>query len=340
MGHQSHRFPEPTIPSTNSHPRTRNQPAPADTKPANGTPRPNGAVLHDTSADLHTIERIARAAAYPQTQQIMIRGLLDRPSGYSALSIAVTRDDLRAAALAAVRTLIEREIDAGRPWTGEAARWLSRAHANWQTSAALANHLTWYARSRRNSALAHLTGTNHLTQPGTDRTHAQALRHIHLAGLRFDFRCRSIQQLLNQASGSERAHWDPYTRALAAFALLGSSARGALDAMDRSLAEAGDNPQVCHALLHGLWLGDGLPDQAERILELAAWPTFDDGDPIMLFRTATAWRMLGRRAEALTAIDSALEALGPNQPEVHADFVRERALITALARESQHDQEH
>ncbi|MFJ1931716.1 hypothetical protein ACIPLC_15955 [Kitasatospora sp. NPDC086801] len=270
----------------------------------------------------------------------MIRGLLDRPSGYSALSIAVARDDLREAALAAVRTLVEREIDAGRPWTGEAARWLSRAHANWQTSAALASHLTWYARSRRNSALAHLTGTNHLTQPGTDRTHAQALRHIHLAGLRFDFRCRSIQQLLNQASGSERAHWDPYTRALAAFALLGSSARDALDAMDRSLAEAGDNPQVCHALLHGLWLGDGLPDQAERILELAAWPTFDDGDPIMLFRTATAWRMLGCRAEALTAIDSALEALGPNQPEVHADFVRERALITALARESQHDQEH
>ncbi|MEU6233675.1 hypothetical protein [Kitasatospora sp. NPDC047058] len=270
----------------------------------------------------------------------MIRGLLDTPGAYSALAAAVRRDDLRPTALAAVRTMVEQAIDAGQPWPAEAARWLSRANADWQTSAALANQLTWYARSRSNSALLHITGTDHLIQPGTDRTHAQALRHIHLAGMRFDFRCRSIQQLVEQAPVSERARWDPYTRALAAFALLGSSAPSALDAMNRSLAEAGDNPQVCHALLHGLWLGDELPDQAERILELAAWPSFHDDDPVMLFRTATAWRTLGRRAEALAAIDSALEALPPNQPDVHADFVRERTIITALAREPRHDRGH
>ncbi|MCG6497108.1 hypothetical protein [Kitasatospora sp. A2-31] len=263
----------------------------------------------------------------------MIRGLLDTPGSYAALAAAVHRDDLRPTALAAIRSLIEQDIDAGRPWPSEAARWLSRASADWQTSAALANHLAWYARSRRNSALAHLAGTDHLNQPGTDRVHAQALRHIHLGTLRFDFRCRSIQHLLDQVPVSERARWDPYTRALAAFALLGSSAPGALEALDRCLAEAGDNPQVCHALLHGLWLGDGLPDQAERILELAAWPTFDDADPIMLFRTAAAWRSLGRRSEALDAIHSAVEALDPNQPDVHADLVRERALITAMARD-------
>ncbi|MGW2397064.1 hypothetical protein ACWCYY_10970 [Kitasatospora sp. NPDC001664] len=267
----------------------------------------------------------------------MIRGLLDSPSGYSALTIAVTRGELRDAALAAVRTLVEHEIDTGRPWPAEAARWLSRANADWQTSATLANDLSWYARSRRNSALVHLTGTDHLAQPGTDRAHAQALRHIRLASLRFDFRCRSIQQLLDQVPERERARWDPYTRALAAFALLGRSAPGALDAMNRSLTEAGDNPQVCHALLHGLWLGDGLPDQAEHILKLAAWPAFQDTDPVMLFRSATAWRSLGRRAEALAAIDSALDALAPDQPDVHADFVRERTLITALTHEPQHD---
>ncbi len=295
--------------------------------------------ITDTTA-LGTIERIARAAAYPHAQRIMIRGLLDTPGSYSVLAAAVHREDLRPAALAAIRSLIEQDIDAGRPWPSEAARWLSRANADWQTSAALANHLAWYARSRRNSALAHLTGTDHLTQPGTDRTHAQALRHIHLASLRFDFSCRSIQQLIEQVPVSERARWDPYTRALATFALLGSSAPGALDAMNRSLVEAGDNPQVCHALLHGLWLGDELPDQAERILELAAWPSFHDDDSVMLFRTATAWRTLGRRAEALAAIDSALEALPPNQPDVHADLVRERTLITALPREPQHDRGH
>ncbi|MFE2111200.1 hypothetical protein ACFXAF_35785 [Kitasatospora sp. NPDC059463] len=260
----------------------------------------------------------------------MIRALLDTTGSYAALAAAVRRDDLRPTALTAVRTLIEQTIDAGQPWTTEAARWLSRAGADWQTSAALANHLAWYARSRRNSALLHITGVDHLTQPGTDRTHAQALRHLHLVALRYDFRSRTIQQLLDQSPDHERARWDPYTRALHAFALLGRSVPGALDAMNRSLAEAGDNPQVCHALLHGLWLGDSLPGQAEQILQLAAWPTFDDNDPIALFRTATAWRTLGRRTEALTAIDDALEALAPNQPDVHADLVRERTLITAM----------
>jgi hypothetical protein len=127
--------------------------------------RPNGAVLTATTADLRTIERIARAAVHPQTQQIMIRGLRDSPGGYSALSVAVARDDLRDAALAAVRTLVEREIDAGRAWTGEAARWLSRARADWKTSAALGNHLAWYARTRHQSALRHLGGTDHLHRP-------------------------------------------------------------------------------------------------------------------------------------------------------------------------------
>lgn len=40
--------------------------------------------------------------------------------------------------------------------------------------------------------------------------------------------------------------------------------------------------------------------------------------------------MLGRRQDALTHIDNAMEALGPNSPEVHADLVRERSLITLL----------
>ncbi|GGR05889.1 hypothetical protein [Kitasatospora griseola] len=69
----------------------------------------------------------------------MIRGLLDTPGSYAALASAVHRDDLRLTALAAVRTLIEQDIDAGRPWPSEAARWLSRANADWQTSAALVN---------------------------------------------------------------------------------------------------------------------------------------------------------------------------------------------------------
>ncbi|MFD0405355.1 hypothetical protein [Kitasatospora sp. NPDC127116] len=290
----------------------------------------NRTVLNATHVDLHTIERISRAAAHPKSQQIMIRGLLDSPAGYSALNIAVARDDLRDAALAAVRTLVEREIDVGRAWPGEAARWLSRARADWQTSAALCNHLAWYARTRHQSVLLHLGGTDHVHRPGTDQVHARALTHLHLAALRYDFRCRTITQLLDEAGEAQRTRWDPYTRALHTFAGLGQGRPGSLESMERDLGTAGDNPQVCHALLHGLWLGDGLPDQAEHILRLASWPTFDDHDPIMLFRTATALRLLGRRADALAAIDGALEALAPDQPEAHADLVRERTMITRM----------
>ena len=260
----------------------------------------------------------------------MINALLESPTGYDALTVAVAHDGLRAAALTAVRALLVREIDAGRAWPGEAASWLSRARADWQTSAVLCNDLAWYARIRHQSALLHLTGTDHLTRPGTDRIHARALSHLHLVSLRFDFRCRTISGLLDQVPREPRGRFDPYTRALGTFALLGRSRPEALEAMERDLAADGDNLHVCHALLHGLWLGDDLPDQAEHLLRLGAWPTFDDHDPIMLFRSAGALRALGRRDEALQAIDDALDALAPDQPEAHADLVRERALITQL----------
>ncbi|MET8623756.1 hypothetical protein ABZW30_08365 [Kitasatospora sp. NPDC004669] len=262
----------------------------------------------------------------------MIRSLLDTPGSYAALAAAVHRDDLRATAFQATRSLIEQTIDAGQPWPTEAARWLSLADAGWATSAAFCNQIAWYARTRHNSATTYLTGTSHLLHPGTDRTYARALVHLQLVALRYDFRCRSIQKILDQAPEAQRNQWDPYTRALHAFALLGQSHLAGLPTAQRSLEEAGDNLQVCHALLHGLWLGTDLPDQAEHILRLAARPVFDRGDPVMLLRTAGALRALGRRQEALTAIDEAMEALDPNAPEFHADLVRERALITGLPR--------
>ncbi|MGW2548300.1 hypothetical protein ACWC5I_47455, partial [Kitasatospora sp. NPDC001574] len=87
--------------------------------------------------------------------------------------------------------------------------------------------------------------------------------------MRYDFRCRAISDLADDVTAGQRSRWDPYTRALVAFALLGRSEPAGLIAMRDCLEEAGDNAQVVHALLHGLWLGDGLPDQAGEILRLA-----------------------------------------------------------------------
>ncbi|MFF2657409.1 hypothetical protein ACFVUH_08585 [Kitasatospora sp. NPDC058032] len=264
--------------------------------------------------------------------RLVTRGLLDAPGIDSALATALCREALRPAALEVARAMVEKTIDQGEPWTHAAAFWLSRARADWQTSARVCSNLAWYARTRNNSADSGPSGTNRLRTQGTDPVYAQALRHLQLVGLRFDFRCRAITDLADDAPAGQRSRWDPYTRALHAFALLGQSGPEGLTAMRDCLEEAGDNPQVVHALLHGLWLGDGLPDQAEEILRLAASPALAGDDPVRLFRSATALRMLGRRDQALAAIDAAMEHLGPNAPGFHADLVRERSLITLLPR--------
>ncbi|KQV20966.1 DUF317 domain-containing protein [Kitasatospora sp. Root107] len=266
--------------------------------------------------------------------RLVTRGLLDIPGIDSAFATALTREALRPAALEVARAMVGKLIDEGEPWTHAAASWLSRAGADWQTSAQFCNGLAWQARSRHNSAGTHLDGTDHLRHPCPDPIHAQALRHLQLTGWRYDFRCRTITDQLADISQSHRSQWDPYTRALQAFALLGQSKPEGFTAMRDCLDEAGDNPAVVHALLHGLWLGDGLTNQAEEILRLAAWPTLADDDPVMLFRSATALRLLGRRDEALEAVHAAMEQLGPNAPEFHADLVRERSLITLLPRAS------
>ncbi|GJF32675.1 hypothetical protein KNE206_53750 [Kitasatospora sp. NE20-6] len=262
--------------------------------------------------------------------RMIIQGLRDHPDVETALPAALRSTASRPAALAVAQAVVEKLIDDGRPWTQAAASWLSRADADWPTSARVCNALAWHGRMRHNSALTHMDGTAHLQKPGPDRIHTQALRHLHLAALRYDFRCRTITRLLSAVPADRRALWDPYTRALEAFALLGRSTPWGITAMTRVLDEAGDDACVAHAVLHGLWLGDGLPHHAEAILALAARPVFDPSDPVMLFRTATALRMLGRRAEALTAVQDAMEALGPNAPQFHADLVRERTLITQL----------
>ncbi|MFB6771762.1 tetratricopeptide repeat protein [Streptomyces sp. NPDC056337] len=91
--------------------------------------------------------------------------------------------------------------------------------------------------------------------------------------------------------------------------------------------------KVLHTLLHGLWLGDGLPHRHEQMLGILSRPPFRGRtDALALFREATLLRETRRFAEALTTIDQALELLPPGDPAVHDDLVRERAL-TLMARD-------
>ncbi|MCC3778737.1 tetratricopeptide repeat protein [Streptomyces sp. UNOB3_S3] len=202
-------------------------------------------------------------------------------------------------------------------------------NATWQESADACADLAWQARTTGSSALLVLR-PEQITSPGPDPVTARAHRHLYLAGLRYDFRCPSIEALVHRMPPSVVDRLDAYSRAMWAFALLGQSRTDGFVLMDEVLVEAGDHPKTLQVLLHGLWLGHRLPGREERMLRLLDLPPFAGrADPIALFRKAAALRGLGNYRKALEAIDQALDLLPPGDPAVHADLVRERSLITA-----------
>ncbi|MFC9431445.1 tetratricopeptide repeat protein [Streptomyces sp. NPDC056987] len=217
---------------------------------------------------------------------------------------------------------------ADRSWPGRLAGDLRELDANWRESAEVCADAAWTARATGHSVLG-LLSPDRVTDGGLDPVTAQTFRHLYLSALRYDFRCSSIQALVEQLPQPARKDLDCYSRALCAFALLGRSRPEGLDLMDEVLDEAGTHAKTLHVLLHGLWLGQDLDQGPSRLLALSARPPFDTGtDPIVLFRRAGALRRLGRYDEALAAIDTAMELLPPGDIAVHADLVRERSLIT------------
>lgn len=176
-----------------------------------------------------------------------------------------------------------------------------------------------------------------VTAAGPDPVTTCTFRHLYLSALRFDFRCATLQALVEQLPDAALRSLDCYSRALYAFALLGQSRPAGLTVMEEVLTEAGEHAKTLHVLLHGLWLGHDLDQGAQRLLALSARPAFASGtDPIVLVRRADALRRLGRYAGGLAAIDRDLDRLPPGDTAMHADLVRERSLICAARVLHQH----
>ncbi|MFJ3212712.1 hypothetical protein [Streptomyces flaveolus] len=214
-------------------------------------------------------------------------------------------------------------------WPLRLAEDLHGIRADWKTSAEVCADTVWAARSAGRSVLGLLSPEDVLA---TDRDPiiTRTLAHLYLSALRFDFRCPTLQRLVERLAQTARQPLDCYTRALYAFALLGQSRPEGLTVMDEVLAQAEEHPKTLHVLLHGLWLGQDLDQGAERLLALSSRPALATGtDPIVLFRVAGALRRLGRYDEGLGAIDRAIDCLPPGDISVHADLVRERSLICA-----------
>jgi hypothetical protein len=227
-------------------------------------------------------------------------------------------------------------------WPLRLAGDLRSIRADWKTSAEVCADAAWAARSAGRSVLGLLSPEDFLAtnrDPITTRTSV----HLYLSALRFDFRCPTLQRLVERLAETARQPLDCYTRALFAFALLGQSRPEGPTVMDEVLAKAEEHTKTLHVLLHGLWLGQDLDQGAERLLALSSRPALATGtgtgtgtDPIVLFRVAGALRRLGRYDEGLGTIDRAVDCLPPGDVSVHADLVRERSLICAARDLHQH----
>ncbi|WP_404816689.1 hypothetical protein [Streptomyces thermolineatus] len=256
--------------------------------------------------------------------------VLDHPGGRTAVveHHADPDDPLRPQVLRLARHDVFRRVDAGQPWTAAAAEWMSAVDATWQESASYCADVAWYARQARASVLLSLDEDTVLHEDPSTVT-GRSLVHLYLCGLRFDFRCARITDFFNRFA-RPLEELDPYTRSLHAFGLLGQGDEHGLRCMDDVLAADSSNVKLLHALMQGLWLGEELPGQAERILEILQRPQFSArNDPIALLREAYAYRKLGDFARARAAIERGMALLDPTAVEVHEQFGRERDSILA-----------
>ncbi|WP_232660468.1 hypothetical protein [Pseudonocardia sp. TRM90224] len=216
----------------------------------------------------------------------------------------------------------------GGEWIGMAISWLQDGDAGWERSAYFCADVSWTARAAGNSALLHIDKSD-LTLP-VITAGERGLLHLLLQSQRYDFRFAAIRETVAGLGVAVEA-LDPFSRAIHAFALLGQSAPEATAEFDATSALGGSNEKVQHALLHGLWLAESLPDQAERILRFVdSTDVLRADDPVVALRKAHALRKLHRFDEALQSIDLGISQISPAALDVHRDFVRERSMIIAV----------
>src|SRR5690606_25430306 len=127
----------------------------------------------------------------------------------------------RAAALHKARARAT-AIPVDSSWPLRLAEDLRDIRADWKTSAEVCADAAWAARSAGRSVLS-LLSPQDVTATDRDPITARALAHLYLSALRFDFRCPTLQHLVEQLAEATRQPLDCYTRALYAFALLGQS---------------------------------------------------------------------------------------------------------------------
>jgi hypothetical protein len=240
---------------------------------------------------------------------------------------------LRAAVTAAekgavlVRHLTESGLEPG--WAEHLADHAEGSHVDLSTVRSVVSDLAWMERTGS-------TTFREMPRPAGegDADFGSLRRRIAFyAGaqrLRFDFRFYELGDA--SALALEEFPRDAFLQAFQLFAMFGSRTPGTLDRIPAVLGQPNADFRVRHVCLHGLWVADELPDQAEALLGLAEeMISRGEGNDTVYYRRASALRKLGRFEEARASIDRAIALLPPGNNDLHQDYVREREAI-GLAR--------
>jgi tetratricopeptide (TPR) repeat protein len=214
----------------------------------------------------------------------------------------------------------------GNAWVLTAVDWLAEGEATWQESATVCAEVGFraYLADRPDPITIEM-----IKSAGPLTVRGRALLHLHLIAIRLAYRWEAMEDCLASV-GVPIKDLDPYSRVYHVFALLAENHPSALTEMAELLAVAGDDYRVNLSLLEGLRLSRGIPDSAQRMLDLLNGPALSSSrSPDPLYRKAYALRKLGRYDEALRVADECLQRIPPLQVQDRVRIVQERELILA-----------
>jgi len=144
--------------------------------------------------------------------------------------------------------------------------------------------------------------------------------------LRFDFR---FARLRTELRTEPLAATDSQLNAMLVFAGMGMELEDSANQLARLRANHELDSVDRDIVLHALWFGTHLPDQADQILLLSdEMLAKGDASANVYFRRAFAFRRQGRLEHAMREINTAMDLLGPGANDVHQDYARERELIS------------
>jgi hypothetical protein len=291
-----------------------------------------GALVPDDLA-VNALLRKARLSSEVRVE--LVKEIAARPDCFEFLRPAMDDPTLRElakdAALEGWKSLASRDGSAARSW--KLARWLAYCGVGRNGLRDFAADGAWSSRSAPVAGLV-LDGRATTAPDGgvVDRS-GDAARFCAALGaqrLRFQFHFIGLHEFI--APVLDRFPDDSLFLAMHAFARAGMRECDVVRFIDESLARADCDRRVRHLCLHALQFADYLPDQAERMLVLAAdMERRGEKGANLYYRAAYAHRRLTEWDEALQSIDTGIALLvGTSDLSIHQDFVRERVMIEAM----------